>query len=85
MDVNQPISDTAAYRIAAMGQNVHSTRDVMEYKDYGIAPSIRFGIGTPTAVTLSALLLHNDDMPDYGLPPVNGRPADGGPEERSTA
>ena len=75
VDVNQPISDTAAYRIAAMGQNVHSTRDVMEYKDYGIAPSIRFGIGTPTAVTLSALLLHNDDMPDYGLPPVNGRPA----------
>jgi catecholate siderophore receptor len=27
-------------------------------------------------VTLSALLTRNQDMPDYGLPPVNGRPAD---------
>src|SRR5262245_8864153 len=75
-DVNQPISDTAAFRIAAMGQDVDSTRDVMNYKDYGVAPSLRFGIGTPTQVTLSALLVHNRDMPDYGLPPVNGRPAD---------
>jgi len=75
-DVNQPISENAAFRIAAMGQNVDSTRDVMTYRDYGVAPSLRFGIGTPTQVTLSALLVHNRDMPDYGLPPVNGRPAD---------
>ncbi|HEX6834659.1 MAG TPA: TonB-dependent receptor, partial [Rudaea sp.] len=38
--------------------------------------SLRFGIGTPTQITLSALLQHNRDMPDYGLPPVNGKPAD---------
>ena len=58
-----------------MGQDVHSTRDVMQNDDYGIAPSLRFGIGTPTEITLSALLMHNNDMPDYGLPPVNGAPA----------
>ncbi|MEO8346798.1 MAG: TonB-dependent siderophore receptor [Betaproteobacteria bacterium] len=75
-DFNQPIDATSAFRIAAMAQDVHSTRDVMKNQDYGVAPSIRFGIGTPTEVTLSALIMHNDDMPDYGLPPVNGAPAD---------
>ena len=74
-DINQPMSETSAFRVAVMGQDVHSSRDVMKNEDYGIAPSIRFGIGTPTDVIVSALLLHNNDMPDYGLPPVNGRPA----------
>ncbi len=74
-DYNQPINDTSAFRIAVMGQNVHSTRDVMENTDFGIAPSLKFGIGTATEVTFSALLTHYDDMPDYGLPPVNGAPA----------
>ena len=75
-DVNQPLSETSAFRVALMGQNVHSSRDVMKNENYGIAPSVRFGIGTPTDVIVSALLLHNNDMPDYGLPPVNGQPAD---------
>jgi len=76
LDFNQPIDDTSAYRIAAMAQDVHSTRDVMKNQDYGFAPSLRFGIGTATEVTLSALLTHNHDMPDYGLPPVNSAPAE---------
>ncbi len=76
VDFNQPIDGTSAFRIAAMAQEVNSTRDVMKNQDYGVAPSIRFGIGTPTEVTLSALLMHNNDMPDYGLQPVNGAPAD---------
>lgn len=75
-DINQPMSDTSAFRIALMAQDVHSSRDVMKNEDYGVAPSVRFGIGTPTDVIISALLLHNNDMPDYGLPPVNGHPAD---------
>ena len=76
LDYNQQIDDTAAFRVAAMAEDLHSTRDVMKNRDYGVAPSVRFGIGTPTEVTLSALLTHYDDMPDYGLPPVNGAPAD---------
>ncbi len=75
VDFNQPIDATSAFRIAAMAQDVDSTRDVMNNQDYGLAPSIRFGIGTPTEVTLNALLMHNHDMPDYGLPPLNGAPA----------
>ncbi len=74
-DLNQPASDTTAFRVAMMAQDVHSTRDVMQNRDYGLASSMGFGIGTPTEITFSALALHNKDMPDYGLPPVNGRPA----------
>jgi catecholate siderophore receptor len=48
----------------------------MENEDYGVAPTLRLGIGTPTEITLSALLQRNRDMPDYGVTPLNGRPVD---------
>jgi catecholate siderophore receptor len=73
-DFNRPLSDTSAFRVALMGQKVHTTRDVMVNEDYGVAPSLLWGIGTPTQVTLSALVQHNRDMPDYGVPAINGRP-----------
>ncbi|MDB5807309.1 MAG: TonB-dependent siderophore receptor [Betaproteobacteria bacterium] len=72
-DFNKALSDTSAGRVAVMYQDVPSTRNVMENKDFGIAPSLTTGIGTPTEVTLSALLIHNKDMPDYGIPPINGK------------
>jgi len=75
-DFNQPLSNTAAARVEVYGQDMHTTRDVQKNQDFGIAPSVRFGIGTPTQITLSALIQRNHDMPDYGLPPINGRPAD---------
>ena len=74
-DYNTPTSDTSAFRISAMAQNGKpSTRDEMTVQDFGIAPSWRAGIGTSTEITLSALLQHNHDMPDYGLPNLNGHP-----------
>ncbi|MFC3650626.1 TonB-dependent receptor [Dyella humi] len=79
-DINQPLSDTAAARLNIYGQDMHSTRDVLNNRDGGIAPSLRFGIGTPTQITLSALIQHNHDTPDYGLPPINGRPAQMNPK-----
>ncbi|TDV04004.1 TonB-dependent receptor [Paraburkholderia caballeronis] len=75
IDVNRPIGDHAAFRINAFGQSMGTGRDEMRNKDYGIAPSVRFGIGTPTEITLSALIQHNRDMPDYGIPALNGHPA----------
>jgi catecholate siderophore receptor len=74
-DMNQPLGEDSAFRVSLMGQDVSSTRDVMKNQDLGVAPSLMFGIGGPTEVTLSALLTHNKDMPDYGLPPLNGAPA----------
>jgi catecholate siderophore receptor len=73
-DFNRALSDTSAFRVEMMGQDAKTTRDVMSNKDYGVAPSLRFGIGTPTEITLSALIEHNHDMPDYGINAVNGHP-----------
>ncbi|HEY1611987.1 MAG TPA: TonB-dependent receptor plug domain-containing protein, partial [Paraburkholderia sp.] len=70
LDVDRQIADHAAFRVNAFAQSVGTGRDEMRDKDYGIAPTVRFGIGTPTEVTLSALIQHNHDMPDYGLPPL---------------
>ncbi|MEQ1813663.1 MAG: TonB-dependent siderophore receptor [Candidatus Nitrotoga sp.] len=68
VDVNHPLSETSAVRIAAFGQDTKSTRDVVYNKDWGVAPSLRFGIGMPTEVTISALIQRNNDLPDYGFP-----------------
>ncbi|MEM5436242.1 TonB-dependent siderophore receptor [Paraburkholderia diazotrophica] len=75
VDLDTPITDTSAFRINAFGQSLGSSRDVMKNKDYGVAPEVKFGIGTPTEITLSALIQHNRDQPDYGIPPLNGHPA----------
>jgi catecholate siderophore receptor len=75
VDLDRPMSDTSAFRINAFGQSMGSTRDVEKNKDFGFAPEVRFGIGTPTEVTLSALIQHNDDQPDYGVQSINGHPA----------
>ncbi|MGO4808406.1 TonB-dependent receptor [Cupriavidus sp. 2MCAB6] len=74
-DYNTPTGETSAFRISAMAQDgAPSTRDQTKVKDFGLAPSWRLGIGTPTEITLSALLQHNEDQPDYGLPAINGHP-----------
>jgi len=78
IDVNQPIPQVlpnAAFRINLMGHRDDVVeRDKIEVKRLGFAPSIAFGLGTPTQFTLSYLLQTEDNIPDYGLPYVNGRP-----------
>jgi catecholate siderophore receptor len=68
LDMNRPLSETSALRIAALAQTSESTRDVVESERYGIAPSLRFGIGTPTQVNLSWVHQTRRDLPDYGVP-----------------
>lgn len=66
-DINQPMSETSAFRIAAMAHTNESTRDVVESERYGVAPSLRFGIGTPTTFTLSSVHLRSEEIPDLGI------------------
>lgn len=75
VDLDRKIDDHAAVRLNAFVQDISSTRDVVENKDFGVAPSLRFGIGEATEVTLSGLVQRNHDIPDYGLPFLNGVPA----------
>ena len=82
-DYNHPLSETSAFRISAMAQSGSATtRDQTNVQDFGVAASYVHGIGTPTEVTLSALVQHNHDQPDYGLPALNGHPVN---VNRSTA
>jgi catecholate siderophore receptor len=74
-DVGRAIDATSAFRIAGMAQSGRpTTRDEMTNRDFGLAPSVKLGMGTATEITLSALLQKNHDMPDYGFSPLNGRP-----------
>ena len=78
-DVNAPLDDHAAVRIAAMGQEgAVSTRDKTTVDDYGLAPSFTLGMQTPTQLTVSGLVQHNHDRPDYGVPPLDGQPVQSG-------
>ena len=77
VDVNKPVDETSAARVNMMFQEGDaSTRDQTDVLDFGFAPSFKFGIGTPTEVTLYALIQQNRDQVDYGVPPLNGFPAD---------
>lgn len=71
VDSNQMITDTVALRLNAMGHmNDVPGRDVEEYKRWGVAPSITFGLTTPTRVTLNYLHQHDNNIPQYGVPYV---------------
>ncbi|HEU5080493.1 MAG TPA: TonB-dependent siderophore receptor [Opitutaceae bacterium] len=73
IDVNEavpqsPIAGTAV-RVNAMYQdNDVPGRDVAHNSSWAVAPSLAFGLNTPTSVILSYLHLHQNNLPDYGLP-----------------
>ena len=76
-DVDLPFGEdsTNAARINAMFQyGKASTLDMTTLQDFGFAPGVKLGIGTPTEITLQALLQHNHDQIPYGVPPLNGFP-----------
>jgi catecholate siderophore receptor len=77
-DIDRPIEglEGTALRLNVMGNlNGVVGRDQAEYRRFGVAPSISFGLGTPTRVTISYLHQQEYDTPDYGLPWLYGRPA----------
>jgi catecholate siderophore receptor len=76
-DVNVPFGQDSsnAARVNAMFQyGKASTVDMTTVQDFGFAPAVKFGIGTPTQITLQALMQHNHDQVPYGVPPLNGFP-----------
>lgn len=75
-DTNQQLDgiEGAAFRLNLMAhQNDVAGRDQIDYDRWGIAPSLSFGLGTPTRLTLSYLHQSDDNLPDYGLPALNGK------------
>jgi catecholate siderophore receptor len=80
-DLNQPLTglglENAAFRlnILAHDQEV-ADRDALERQRWGFAPSVAFGLGTPTQVSLYYFHLAQDNVPDYGHFFFNGKPAE---------
>jgi catecholate siderophore receptor len=71
VDMNQPLAgiEGAAVRVNGMWNQADATgRDVVRSERWGVAPSLAFGLGTPTRVTLSYSHLDEDNVPDYGVP-----------------
>ncbi|WP_151726376.1 TonB-dependent receptor [Acinetobacter ursingii] len=70
LDGNKDFGNGIAARVVVMGHENDKAgqSDGAEYKRAGIAPSITFGLGTPTRATLSYYYLKTDDTPDSGVP-----------------
>lgn len=72
-DVNQVISAEKgiAFRFNALAQDSGKPgRDVVKNKRWAIAPTVAFGIGSPTRLTLSYLHVDQDNVPDGGVPTI---------------
>jgi catecholate siderophore receptor len=78
-DYDQPLpalGEGTAFRLNAMGTRTDfAGRDDAEYRRWGIAPSLVFGLGSPTRVQFSYFHQAEDDVPDYGIPWLFNRPA----------
>ena len=77
-DIDGPLSwgQDSAFRINVMGHHQDFTdRDQVFDNRWGVAPSVAFGLGTPTRLILSYFYQGEHDLPDYGLPYFRGAPA----------
>ena len=77
-DIDRPIAglDHAAVRLNVMANdNGVAGRDVARNSRFGITPQIAFGLGTDTRLKLGYRHQQSYDIPDYGIPWLNGTPA----------
>jgi catecholate siderophore receptor len=59
----------SAFRVNALWQDGGVPgRDEVEQQSRAVAPSLAFGLGTPTRLTASAQILRQENLPDYGIP-----------------
>ncbi|MBN3739766.1 MULTISPECIES: TonB-dependent receptor [Burkholderia] len=69
VDANRKINDTTAVRLNVMGHDANQAgRNDVYNKRWGVAPSIVFGLNTPTTVTVSYYHMNAYDMPDFSVP-----------------
>lgn len=69
IDANKRVNDFIAVRLNAMvHRNEVPKRDHERFKRWGVAPSVTFGIDSPTRLTLSYLHQEDNNVPQYGVP-----------------
>lgn len=71
IDLNQQIGETTALRLNLMGQSSELVdRDGVDSRRWGIAPSIAFGLGTDTTLSLHYQHYEYDNATDSGIPVI---------------
>ena len=68
VDANHKINDTTAVRLNVMGHDANHRPQRRVQQALGVAPSIVFGLNTPTTVTVSYYHMNSYDMPDFSVP-----------------
>jgi catecholate siderophore receptor len=75
-DLNWSAGDHTAVRLNLMDQQSGvADRDDVKNARSGVALAAAFGIGTADTLTLSYLHQYESDLPDYGIPFIDGSPA----------
>jgi catecholate siderophore receptor len=75
-DVNYVLGGSAAFRLNLMDERSKvADRDYVTNSRYGIAPAIAVGLNGSTTLALSYLHQYENDLPDYGIPFIDGSPA----------
>ena len=75
-DIDVVLAPNAAARFNAVDEHsMVSDRDHIINRRWGVAPSVSYGIGEPTTLTISYLHQEEHNLPDVGIPFVNGQPA----------
>src|SRR5262245_11005368 len=68
-DINLPIKSRTAFRLNLLTHDADvAGRNAVENQRWGAAPSVLFGLGTRTRLTLSYFYLQQDNLSDYGIP-----------------
>jgi catecholate siderophore receptor len=75
-DLNKKLGEDAAFRVNLMKTEGDSTRDEVGTDRTGVAPTFRWGIGSPDEFYLGAYYLKTHNVLDYGVPFFNGKPLD---------
>lgn len=76
MDINQPLSDSAAVRINGLYEELNNHRDVFSGDRWAINPTLAFGLGA-SRILIGYEHAEDDRVTDRGVPSINGVPIDG--------
>ena len=75
LDAGTKLNDQVAVRLNTLYQDSDSFRDYNYTNRWGIAPSIKYDITKDTDLTLMLMHQEEDSVFDYGVPMINGKPA----------
>ncbi|TAN03869.1 MAG: catecholate siderophore receptor Fiu [Rhodanobacteraceae bacterium] len=83
-DWNQVLAEHSAFRLNVMGQDSgRPGRHDVKNDRWGVAPSLAFGLGTPTTVYVDYLHVTQNNVPDGGVPTI-GLPGYASPDPTRT-